>query len=129
MRTRTLFSWRNILIAAIVVLAAAMLVACGGASTPEPTQAPTPEPTQAPAAEPVVEPTAVPAAATLPEDCQGQDGTGLKVGFANLGESVPFAVQVREGIEKVAKECNLEVVNADNALDPQIALDLSLIHI
>ena len=123
MRTRTLFSWRNILIAAIVVLAAAMLVACGGASTPEPTQAPTPEPTQAPAPEPVVEPTAVPAAATLPEDCQGQDGTGLKVGFGNLGESVPFAVQVREGIEKVAKDCNLEVVNADNALDPQIALD------
>ena len=59
----------------------------------------------------------------LPEECEGQDGTGLKVGFANLGESVPFAVQVREGIEKIAELCNLEIVNADNALDPQIAVD------
>ena len=59
----------------------------------------------------------------LPDVCQGQDGTGLKVGFGNLGESVPFAVQVREGIESVAEACGLEVVNADNALDPQIALD------
>ena len=109
MKTRTLFGWRIVVIAVILVLAAAVLAGCGSASTPEPTQAPAPEPTTAPAAEPAVEPTAVPAAATLPEDCQGQDGTGLKVGFANLGESVPFAVQVREGIEKVAKECNLEV--------------------
>ena len=36
---------------------------------------------------------------------------------------MPFAVSVREGIEEVAEECNVEVVNADNALDPQIAVD------
>jgi ribose transport system substrate-binding protein len=32
-------------------------------------------------------------------------------------------VAVREGIERVAEECGLEIVNADNALDPQIATD------
>lgn len=59
----------------------------------------------------------------MPEVCQGQDGSGLTVGFGNLGESVPFAVTVREGIERVADECGLEIVNADNQLDPQIAQD------
>lgn len=58
----------------------------------------------------------------LHEVCQGQDGSGQKVGFANIGESVPFAVIVREGIEAVAAACNLELVTADNALDPQQAL-------
>jgi ribose transport system substrate-binding protein len=59
----------------------------------------------------------------LPPVCQGQDGEGRSVGFGNLGESVPFAVLVREGIEKVADECNLEILNADNELDPQRALE------
>lgn len=62
-------------------------------------------------------------AAELPEVCQGQDGEGRRVGFGNLGESVPFAVLVREGIERVADDCNLEILNADNELDPQRALD------
>jgi ribose transport system substrate-binding protein len=55
--------------------------------------------------------------------CDGQDGDGRTVGFANIGESVPFAVLVREGMERVAAECNVNLVNADNELDPQIALD------
>lgn len=62
------------------------------------------------------------APADLPEVCQGQDGDGLTVGFANIGESVPFAVLVREGIEEVASQCNLSLVTADNQLDPQQAL-------
>lgn len=62
--------------------------------------------------------------ADRPDDvCQGQDGSGLRVGFANLGESVPFAVLVRQGIEEVAAECGLEVLNSDNELDPQRALE------
>lgn len=63
------------------------------------------------------------AAADLPEVCEGQDGEGRTVGFANIGEAVPFAVLVREGIEGVADECNVNIVNADNELDPQVALD------
>jgi ribose transport system substrate-binding protein len=101
-------------LAAVVLLlmTAVILVACGRA-----TPAPAATPTSPPA------PVATPTSPALPPECQGQDGTGLKVGFANLGESVPFAVQVREGIERVAKLCNLQVIHADNALDPQIALD------
>lgn len=63
------------------------------------------------------------AAGSLPEVCQGQDGEGRRIGFANLGESVPFAVLVREGIQKVAEQCNLEVLAVDNELDPQQALE------
>jgi ribose transport system substrate-binding protein len=59
----------------------------------------------------------------LPAVCQGQDGQGRRVGFANLGQSVPFAVLVREGIERVAKDCHVEILNADNELDPQRALE------
>ncbi len=104
----------------LLVIAAVVLVACGGGA--QPTATPVPIPTEAPEATAAPEPTEPPAAA-LPVECQGQDGTGLKIGFANLGESVPFAVQVREGIESVAEECNVELVQADNALDPQIAVD------
>jgi ribose transport system substrate-binding protein len=63
------------------------------------------------------------AAAGADDLCEGQDGEGRTVGFANLGESVPFAVLVREGIEQVAAECNLNIVNADNELSGEVALD------
>ncbi len=43
----------------------------------------------------------------LPEVCQGQDGSGMKVGFGNLLESIPFPVAVREGIETVAADSGL----------------------
>ena len=45
-----------------------------------------------------------------------------KVGFANLTEDIPFAVRVREGIEKAAKANNVELVEADNKLDGATAL-------
>ena len=46
-----------------------------------------------------------------------------KIGFANLTEDVPFAVRVREGIEKAAKEAgNVDLVIADNKLDGATAL-------
>ncbi|MCP4168210.1 MAG: sugar ABC transporter substrate-binding protein [Chloroflexi bacterium] len=110
---------KTVTLIVVVFAVAALLAACGGGSAePEPAQPPAvEEPAEAPAEEPV--------AAELPEVCQGQDGTGLKAAFGNLGESVPFAVSVREGIEAVAAECNLEILNADNALDPQIAIDNS----
>lgn len=59
----------------------------------------------------------------LPDVCRGQDGQGLKVGFANLAESSDFAVIVREGIQTVAKACNLDLVTADNNRDPVKTLD------
>src|SRR5690606_16965703 len=59
----------------------------------------------------------------LPEVCRGQDGSGLKVGFANLAESSDFAVIVREGIQRVAEACNVELFLADNDRDPVKTID------
>lgn len=112
--------WR---LAAMAAAGMLVLSACADGDEPTPDQTDTAEtPTdsgQATDAESPAEATDT----ALPEVCQGQDGSGMKVGFANLGESVPFAVSVREGIELVAEQCNLEIVTADNQLDPQIALD------
>ncbi len=51
-------------------------------------------------------------------------GKRYKIGFANLTEDIPFAVRVREGIEKAAKAAgNVDLVTADNKLDGATALD------
>lgn len=123
------------LLAALLTLAL-LLAACGGGEEPAEDAgaatdaAPTGEPTAAATAteDPAATATATDggsdvAAGTEGDVCQGQDGEGRLVGFGNLGESVPFAVLVREGIERVAAECNVEILNADNALDPQTALN------
>ncbi len=116
----------------LLVLLGFLLVACGGGTeeegSVEPTQAPEQEADTSESTDSSGDTSGDTEAdseemAELDELCQGMDGTGLKVGFGNLGEQVPFAVQVREGIEKIADLCHLEVVNADNALDPQIAVD------
>ncbi len=50
-------------------------------------------------------------------------GQRFKIGFANLTEDIPFAVRVREGIEKAAKAAgNVDLVTADNKLDGATAL-------
>jgi ribose transport system substrate-binding protein len=50
-------------------------------------------------------------------------GKRYKIGFANLTEDIPFAVRVREGIEKAAKQAgNVDLVEADNKLDGATAL-------
>lgn len=46
-----------------------------------------------------------------------------RIGFANLSESTPFSRDVRRSLEKAAQENkDVELIVADNALDPQIAL-------
>ena len=47
----------------------------------------------------------------------GAGGGKIKIGFANLTEDIPFAVRVREGMERAAKANNVELVTADNKLD------------
>ena len=50
-------------------------------------------------------------------------GKRYKIGFANLTEDIPFAVRVREGIEKAAKDAgNVDLVTANNKLDGATAL-------
>ena len=45
-----------------------------------------------------------------------------KIGFANLSEEIPFAVDVRRGLELAAKnKGNIELIVADNQLDGQVA--------
>ncbi len=47
-----------------------------------------------------------------------------KVGFANIAEDFPFAVRVREGIERAAKEAgNVDLVTMNNRMDGQTALN------
>lgn len=111
---------------ALLLAGMLLLAACGGGGGAEDGAATAPPPAGTPTdAAPTDVATTPDEGAEVAEDdvCQGQDGTGMKVGFANLGESVPFAVLVREGIERVAQECGVELVTADNQLDPQIALD------
>lgn len=46
-----------------------------------------------------------------------------RIGFANLGEQVPFAVDVRRGLERAAREVgNVDLVLADNHLSKEAAL-------
>lgn len=52
--------------------------------------------------------------------------TTFKIAFANLSEAIPFAVDVRRGLERAAKEVsNVDLVIADNRLDPARALSIA----
>ncbi|HSR32778.1 MAG TPA: substrate-binding domain-containing protein [Anaerolineae bacterium] len=50
----------------------------------------------------------------------------FKIGFANLGESMPFPVDVRRGLEQAAQEAsNVDLIVADNQLDGNVALQVA----
>lgn len=49
-----------------------------------------------------------------------------KIGFANLSEKVPFAVDVRRGLERAAKQLdNLDLIIADNDLSAEKAVQIA----
>ena len=49
-----------------------------------------------------------------------------RIGFANLGENMPFSVDVRRGIERAAQAAgNIDLVLADNQLSGQVALEVA----
>jgi ribose transport system substrate-binding protein len=49
-----------------------------------------------------------------------------KIGFANLGENMPFAVDVRRGLEHAATEAsNVDLIVADNQLNGEVALGVA----
>lgn len=109
---------------ALLAVIALFVAACGNdddvadePAAPAATEAPAaPAATEAPAP---TEPPPPP----LPEVCQGQDGTGLKVGYGDLTAGIPFVTQVLDNINEVADACNLEIVYADNNLDGETALE------
>jgi ribose transport system substrate-binding protein len=46
-----------------------------------------------------------------------------RIGFANLGETMPFSIDVRRGLERAAQAAaNIDLVLADNRLDRDVAL-------
>ncbi len=54
----------------------------------------------------------------------GSSSPRIKIGFANISEDFPFAVRVREGIERAAKEAgNIDLVVMNNRMDGQTALN------
>jgi ribose transport system substrate-binding protein len=57
--------------------------------------------------------------------CQEQV-SHYRIGFANLSEELPFAVDVRNGLEQAAREAgNVELILADNKLDPEAAVQVA----
>jgi ribose transport system substrate-binding protein len=49
-----------------------------------------------------------------------------KIGFANLGENMPFQVDVRRGLEQAAQSVsNVDLILADNQLNGQVALQVA----
>lgn len=49
-----------------------------------------------------------------------------RIGFANLSEDIPFAVDVRRGLERAAQEAgNIDLVLADNQLRGETALNVA----
>jgi ribose transport system substrate-binding protein len=52
--------------------------------------------------------------------------TLYRIAFANLSEESPFAVDVRMGLERAAREAgNVQLVLADNQLDPDTAVQIA----
>jgi ribose transport system substrate-binding protein len=55
-----------------------------------------------------------------------KEAAHYRIGFANLNEHQPFAVDVRRGLERAAKGAgNVDLVLADNQLDPAVALQVA----
>ena len=52
--------------------------------------------------------------------------THYRIGFANLSEQIPFAVDVRRGIERAAQDVGIvDLIVADNKLDAQSAIGVA----
>ncbi len=52
--------------------------------------------------------------------------THYRIGFANLSEDIPFAVDVRRSLERAAKEAgNIDLIVADNQLNGEVALRIA----
>lgn len=133
---------RRLLLLGLVALALAVVAsACGGsdeegeAAAPATTQATTAAETEA--AETTAEATETGAAAetgaetseAAPEGAvefigaEPGSGEGLKIGYISLGESVPFARLVSNGIREQADIAGAELVFCDSALDAAKALN------
>jgi ribose transport system substrate-binding protein len=56
----------------------------------------------------------------------GEETAHYKIGFANLSEQIPFAVDVRRGLEQAAQNAsNIDLIVADNQLNGEVALKVA----
>jgi ribose transport system substrate-binding protein len=52
-----------------------------------------------------------------------QETRHFRIGFANLGETMPFSIDVRRGLERAVQAAgNIDLILADNKLDKDVAL-------
>ena len=52
-----------------------------------------------------------------------QENRRYRIGFANLGETMPFSIDVRRGLERAAQAAgNIDLILADNQLDKEVGL-------
>jgi ribose transport system substrate-binding protein len=55
-----------------------------------------------------------------------EESPRYKIGFANQSERLPFAIDVRRGLERAAKTAgNVDLILADNQLDGEVALTVA----
>lgn len=55
-----------------------------------------------------------------------QETRHFRIGFANLGETMPFSIDVRRGIERAVQAAgNIDLILADNRLDKDVALGVA----
>jgi ribose transport system substrate-binding protein len=54
-----------------------------------------------------------------------QQQTNYKIGFANLSEDIPFAVDVRRSLEAAAGQHDIDLIIADNALSAEKAVQIA----
>jgi ribose transport system substrate-binding protein len=65
--------------------------------------------------------------ATNPQAERGEAHERYRIGFANLGAQVPFALEVQQGLEQAAAHVSniIDLVMADNQLSASIALEVA----
>jgi ribose transport system substrate-binding protein len=55
-----------------------------------------------------------------------REGRHFRIGFANLSDQLPFAIEVSKGIERAARDAgNVDLFMADNRLKPDVALKVA----
>jgi ribose transport system substrate-binding protein len=110
---------RGIRVAGLMVSLAVIVGACSSSASPAPASV-------APAS--VAPASAAPSADTGPVNPYVEtgaipgSGTGKKIGYISLGEQVPFAVLVSNGIKEQAKIAGVDLVFCDSKLDTPTAL-------
>lgn len=63
---------------------------------------------------------------TYPPNGNGTSTDKIRIGFANLSENTPFSRDVRRGLEQAAQASEkVELILADNQLNPEIALNVA----